>query len=175
VTRDEVKAWLEARVRDGEHGCLIWTMSINGAGHPIASVEGKRSRAVRPWLFGKLVRQPDPGMRLVPTCRDLRCLNVRQHCAELLPGQVNELLVAEGRWNTPKRLAANVRNGLLCSNYSEDQIAAARRLRNEGQVLKKIAESTGIHLSTVSRVCRGERRRDQVVPGSSVFSWRGGA
>lgn len=169
MTPSEIAAWLEQRVRE-EEGCLVWTMGVNSGGHPIASVDGKRSRAVRPWLYERLGGSLC-GRRIVAACGNDRCMN-RKHWKALLPGQINRLMVREGRFVTQRRRAALLRNGLMNSPYSDAQVAEARRLRAEGLTLVRIQERTGIPFSSVSKFCRGERRRP-TLPAASVFSWAG--
>jgi hypothetical protein len=170
MTREEVLAWLEARV-EMEGGCMRWRLSVNGAGHPIASVDGKRSRAVKPWLFRQLKGETQPNRKLMPRCNDQRCVNV-DHMLQLLPRQVNLRLVKQGRFMTPARLAANRRNGLKCRKYSDDQIVEARRLRATGLTYAEISDKTGIARRTVSRICRGECRTEGLA-STSAFLFRG--
>lgn len=172
MKRADVVAWLEQRVRADED-CLLWVMAVNGAGTPVASVDGLRARNVRRWLYEQLVGPLDAQEKVLPKCRNRRCL-ARQHFAVLVPAQVNALISAEGGYNTPARVLAQQRVGRSCSPNTMADAERARQLRAEGKVLREIAEATGMSLSVTSRVCRGERW-SSVAPAASVFTWRGAA
>lgn len=172
MKRADVITWLEARARQ-EDGCLVWTMAINSNGHPVASVDGVRARNVRRWLHEQLVGPIDVPLKLVPTCRNLRCVE-RRHFALLLPGQVNDLLVAEGRYDTPARLAASQKAGRTNSRNTMADARRAREMRADGATLSEISVAVGFSVSVASRVCRGEVWR-QVSRAASAFEWRGGA
>lgn len=168
MTREEVIAWLEARVRlEEETGCLLWTMAVNGEGSPIASVDGVRSRAVRPWLCRQLKGEIPQGHRLLPRCKNRRCLNLA-HAQAMTISDINRQLAADGHYRSIARRMACRR-----TLYSDDLVAEARRLRfQEGMTLKAVAAAVGMHFSNVSRICRGESRLP-AAPGASVFSLGG--
>lgn len=169
MKRADVQAWLDARTR-ADDGCLLWVQTVNSAGTPVASVDGKRARNVRRWLHEQLVGPLDSAERVVPRCRHARCVAPR-HFAVLLPGQVNTLSVAEGRWQTAARLASQQRNGRACSKFSMSTAELARQLHAQGQTLREISAVTGMAISTASRVCRGERWAPTAA-AASVFNLR---
>jgi hypothetical protein len=172
MTRTAVMDWLLERVRQ-EGSCLIWTCALNNQGLPVASVDGVRARNVRRWLFEELEGDLNPGMKLVPTCRNGRCLSMK-HCAELLPAQLSELLGIEGRLSTPARRAACRRVSRAASPNSMEQAKHARSLRAAGAKLREISAATGLTISNASKICTGKAWVD-TAPGASVFTWSGAA
>lgn len=172
MKRTDVIAWLEARAhRDADTGCLVWRGAVNSDGHPVASVDGVRARAVRRWLYEQLAEPIEGDMKVVPKCRNLRCLE-HTHQRLLLPGQVNALIAAEGRFSTPARLAANQKAAHARSKFGPECAELARQLRAQDLTLREISEATGLSRSMASRICRGEAWRP-TLQAASVFSWGG--
>lgn len=166
----EVMAWLEQRVRaDGE--CLVWVGCTNSAGHPTASLEGRKSVAVRPWLWSKLKRPLQNGRRLVVRCDNLQCLNLA-HARPLWTSQINREIAARGGYTTPARQVAARRNGSAASPYGDEIVERVRELRAAGHTLEQIEQATGVPLTTASRWCRLERRTP-CLPAASAFTFRG--
>jgi hypothetical protein len=171
MTRNEVRSWLDARVRK-EDGCLIWVGATNSGGHPVASVDGVRARSVRRWLHEQLIGPVDC-MRIVMKCRVTLCLD-HTHFSLLTPGEFNHLLAAEGRYSSMKRIAACRRNGRRGSAHTAADAERARQLRAEGSTLREISAATGMSISVVHLVCAGKSWK-ATAPAASVFTWRGDA
>lgn len=172
MTRAEVIAWLEARARhDEDTGCLLWIRAVNNEGLPVATVDGVRSRNVRRWLLEQLGDPVGPGMRVVPKCRAPNCVEP-SHLRQLLPGQVNTLMAAEGRFATPARFAAAQKAGRAASGRTLEDVRQVRLLRAEGKTLVEISKVAGMSLSNVSRICLGKSWK-ATAPTASVFSWGG--
>lgn len=168
--RATVMAWLEARAkRDEDTGCLLWLRAVNGEGLPVASVDGVRARNVRRWMLEQLGDPVAPGMRVVPKCRASTCVEP-SHMRQLLPGQVNTLMVAEGRFQTPARFAASQKGGRTSSGRTPEVADQVRAMRAQGMTLQAIACAANMSISAASRICRGETWKTHA-PAASVFSW----
>jgi hypothetical protein len=168
----KVISWLEARARrDEDTGCLLWIRAVNNEGLPVATVDGVRARNVRRWLLEQLGDPVAPGMRVVPKCRASNCVEP-SHLRQLLPGQVNTLIAAEGRFKTPARFAAAQKGGRAASGRTPEDARRVRQLRAEGKTLVEISKVAGMSISNVSRICLGKTWK-ATAPTASVFSWAG--
>lgn len=154
-------AYLQARAVEDTHGCWLWRLAVNSAGHPVATIDGKFSRLVRRWAWDRLhsrqsrLREAD---RVLMSCASDRCVNPA-HFIRSKPADVNAAIAARGGFSTPARRAAARRSGAATSPIADADIPVIRA-RAAVETLAAIAADYGVHISTVSRICRHESRPD---------------
>ena len=161
-----VMAYLEPRcVEDGD--CLLWQLACNGAGNPVASLEGRRSVPVRRWVWQGL----NPGriltgeLRVVPSCGNALCM---AHLQALTPSAVNRAIAARGGFSTPAFRKARRDAGRAQGKLT---LADARMIRHRrwvlGETLTAIKPDYPVSLSVLSHICRGEAWPD---PAGNPFA-----
>ncbi len=168
MTRAAALAFLLPRC-DEDAGCLMWRRAVNSGGAPVASIAGVRSRPVRRWVWA-CVHGSDPGeLRVVPSCGHARCLSPGCLVA-VVPGMVNAAIADRGGMRTPARRAACRRAGRTLSPLSLADVRAIRARRAAGEKLAAIADDYRVHLSAVSRICRGESWHDPANPFNGLMT-----
>jgi hypothetical protein len=153
-TRDQAAEYLRARSEeDGD--CWIWTRAVNGAGVPVARVNGKNGTTVRRWAWGFISPVP-PGNRVVtvrcgtPLCVCIDHLTVKTKSQVLTKswqaGNINRLT-----WSLRRAQAFQAR-----SKLTWDDIARIRERRASGEILRTIAADYGLNNSTISKIALGK-------------------
>lgn len=162
-----VKAYLGPRTVE-EGACLLWQRALNGAGVPVASIDGVRSRPVRRWIYEAL-HGPACSLRVVPTCGNSLCV-APAHVDAVTPGMVNLMIADRGNMRTPAVRRARRENGRRRSKITMQDAREIRRLRwQDGLTLTKIkALGYPIALETISRICRGETWPDDADPWAGL-------
>lgn len=155
MKRADVLAYLRDRCHEvGE--CLVWRLATNGAGHPVASIGGRRSIPVRRWAWEAWNGKKAGDLMVVSNCGTLRC--VHPACSEALTSTgVNRAIAARGGMSTPAVRMARTRNGRKVSPLTMDDARAIRARRADGQTLAKIAEDYPVSMDTISKICNGKR------------------
>lgn len=160
------RRWLAARCED-DGDCLLWRMCVDKGGAPVASVQGGRIR-VRTWVHACTVGAVPAGMELTTSCGNARCM---AHLVMVTTAERIAMVAERGGYSTPARRAANRRSGAARQRYSADVVRQARELFAQGMSSREIAAQLGVSPQSVSEWCLGRRRTD-VAPNASVFSWR---
>jgi hypothetical protein len=157
--------WLAKRTEeDGD--CLLWTRAMNSGGVPVATIELKLVN-VRRWLLVQQGKRLRPGDKVVPTCRNPRCLS---HLKVMSPSEVNEWIVAGGGRRTAAALASSRRNRELSTVVgSMDMARRIRALRAEGLTYKAIGIETGVPWRRCYDICMGKSWVEHA-PASSIFT-----
>lgn len=154
MNRAQVETYLKARsVEVGD--CWAWQCSCTGEGHPVASIGGKRSIAVRRWAWQHWHRK-DPGRdRIVLTCGTPKCVNP-EHLQRMTPSELNRWLGKMGRMSTPAARIARARNAQRASPLTMEDARAIRARRAAGEKLVEIAKDYPVGLEAISRICLGK-------------------
>ena len=136
--------------------CLVWTGATNSAGHPVASIGGRRAIPVRRWAWEAWHGIEAGELRVVTQCGTLRCVHPACSLAMTVTG-VNRRIAARGGMSTPAARMARTRNGRKQSPLTMDDARAIRALRDEGKTLAAIAQAYPVSVDTIGRICRGMR------------------
>lgn len=143
--------WLQARVREDEDGCWIWTLYINEDGEPRARVAGKSVAARR--VLWRSIHDREPGELQVavrckkPGCMHPNCLLARSKSAALT-GRKHSLT---HRMRIAK--ATRTRSYAL----PEEEVRAVRASKLSGvEEAKRLGKSA----SSINNIRRGEAWRD---------------
>lgn len=157
MTLDEA-AHILARVRAQcaeEGACLIWTGYCKpGTEQPAASFPGRRGLSVRRAVYeAQHGKAPPVCARVTPACGHPRCLA----CLVAVSRSASQLAAAaRGAYSDP----VAVRNRALAARsrarYSEEQVRLAR---STDAAPKVVAKATGMSVSYVRSIRRGEMRR----------------
>lgn len=169
MTREELKAWLEARTREGDGDCLIWARTITSSGFPSAAIGGK-SFSVRTKVFD-VNRPGQRGKRIISMrCGDQRCLNLGHMELKTL-SEIRSRDVIDRLAKNPHQ-AAKLRANAPLTKLNEQLVGEIRmRLSEPGITQRQVAREYGLSYCHVSRIWRGEVW-PQAANGSSVFAWR---
>lgn len=151
-----------------EGDCLIWKLATNGAGTPVARIDGK------PWVVGRYVYSVLMGKelragRLVSTkCRNSLCLS--PHC-----------LVARSRSELSKQGAKkfggaaeyiNRRNAYVLQGKNKLTMDIARNVRASREITsREWAEKLGVNISTIKNIRAGQSWRETITPRKEAFNF----
>lgn len=152
MTRDDVEKYLKVRTIE-EGGCWIWQLACTGAGHPVASIGGRRALSVRRWAWEQWHGREAGDRRIVPTCRNPKCVNP-QHAQAMTPGDVNRWLAANGRMSTAAVRISRARNAQKRSPLTIEDVRAIRARRAAGETLEQIRSDYPVSLDAIGRICR---------------------
>lgn len=169
MTPEAVHEYLRQRCTE-EGDCLLWSGATNSSGHPVASVDGERSRSLRRWIW-QCMR---PGVvigrrRAMSSCDHPLCVQP-DHVIALMPSEVMRRAGARGAMRTPAFRRACQLRGRMSSSLTLVDVRAIRGRRVAGETLKAIAADYRIHLSTVHRICRGESWPDPANPFAGLMA-----
>jgi hypothetical protein len=159
-----LESWLEKRTQeDGD--CLLWTRAMNSGGGPVATIELKHTN-VRRWLMAQRGVHVPEGYKVVPICRNPRCLS---HLVVMSPREMNLWIAAGGGRRTVAALAAARKNRERSTVVgSMENARRVRALRSGGLTYKQIAAETGVPWRRCYDICAG-RTWVEHAAGSSVF------
>lgn len=154
ATRAQVETFLQPRVvEDGD--CWVWQRSCTGTGHPVASIGGRRSIAVRRWAWEAWHGRSAGVLRVLCTCAHPQCVNPA-HLAAVEPATMNHWLASRGRFSTHAVRMARRAVGRASSPLTEADVIEIRRRRNAGELLREIAADYPVGPERISVICRYE-------------------
>lgn len=140
---------------DGD--CWIWTQSVNGGGHPQASIEGKGGQLVRRRAF-RLFRGRDPRM-LQSVCRNPLCCNP-EHLFESTHSAVLKEAYASG--SRPRSKTSQWKGVIINAEK-------AAEIRVSAKPYRVLAAEYGLSESSIKGIRGGRTWR---AAQNSVFGWR---
>jgi hypothetical protein len=158
MTKEQQRQLLQrilSKCRD-DAGCLVWTGAMAGGNCPSMKV-GRKAKNIRR-LYYELTIGPVPaGMNVTSACECKACLKhlEAQSVAQILGGAVAR--GAYGQRHAAKVAAARRRG----AKFSDEVI---RQIRASDELGTELAERLGMDQSYLSRVRRGEARKDYSNP-----------
>lgn len=151
MTREEVDKYLRIRSRD-DGGCWIWTMTVNSAGHPTATIDCRRGLGVRRWAWEQITGM-SAGRRVIgATCINKLCVNP-EHLRLMSRAQNQKAWFDAGAVSISlnARLKRSL-NGRRRSPLSEQDVQDIRARRAEGEQILTLSREFGVSTATIGRI-----------------------
>lgn len=168
----DFKAWLRARTKEGEGGCLIWQQALTGAGYPAASWEG-RVLNVRPLAYDQIGPGGRNGRLLVMTCHNKQCVEVQHMALKCKSGVAKH---NPSSYAARRDFAADIkrRDNAPARKLTIEQARAIRARLAAGERQVDLAREFSVRKDCISRIWTGKAWKDYAM-NSSVFAWSGRA
>ena len=171
-------AGLKRRCRiDADTGCWIWPGAMQRSGArriPVAWIAADRRAVSARRLAWQLADKPlADNERVWGTCSNDRCC-CPDHSAAGIREKHGQALQAMGHLRGPHRSAVSFKAKMKagdCVLTAE----LAQWVRESTQILHDVAHAFDCHITTISKVRRGETWTATAAPMSSVFAMRGAA
>lgn len=134
--------------------CWIWQGVKTKSGYGLFQLSPRKGVQVHRWAFEQYVKVVEPGLYVLhkTECTSRACVNYERHLYE---GTQKQNMADRETLGHHLRGERSPRAKVLDST-----IPLMRAEREAGAKVKDIAERYGLHSSYVSRLVRGERRKD---------------
>jgi len=156
VREDHLQRFLRHSIPEPTSGCWLWSGPVDGGGYGVFTRHGHPSdKAHR--VSWRVHRGDIPGGSKVLHKCDVRCCVNPEHL--FLGTQADNVadMVAKGR-HKPAPPRFGLANPM--AKFSTEQVAKARALASDGLTQRAIAAAMGMSPMTVSRIMRGQMRRE---------------
>jgi hypothetical protein len=164
-------AWIHARVREGEGGCLEWAQGCSGKGYPTAHFEG-RVRNVRAIVFEQCSPVALGKRQLVMTCRNRLCVN-REHMAAKSRAEVQNHWAEREHMALRFSVCAKRRDSAPARKLTMEIAREIRAKLTSGEAtVSEMAEAHGVRRAAINRIVNGLSWREHGAANASVFTWR---
>lgn len=159
--------------------CWLWLGGMGGANKATPTFHfpcghKKRSIAAYRAAWEMAGRTIPPRRFLYRTCGDMRCVSP-DHCATGTRRDIARNASRHGRLSGPARCAAALR-AVMGRMVPMETVRRIESMLAQGMRRMDVAEAAGVEKGLVTKVKMGRHfhssRRQRVVAGASVFTWR---
>ena len=153
---------------DEVSGCWHWRQATDPNGYPSVWMPALQQRCTLATAICWLVtgKRPDKGVIWRTTCRTTGCANPMHRA----PGTRSEQMLTARCVRDPAQRARIAAGKRATSKLSQADCAA---IRQSEEPLRVLVERYGVGKSHISRIRRGEARRELGARGASVFNLGG--